>query len=128
MKVDFRLAQLHNALNTLRLLGCTYDVKDWSGAAHAHGMKPKRNTKLSVPKGTYSTHFKPYLADLAAVGVAEVPYGDFKVDSFQASLGSYLTDLFGVGSFQTTRDTERKTICIFLSPDVMKSAGGGASG
>ena len=72
--------------------------------------KPKGSRASPYPRGELSGYIQPFLADLAAGGVAAIPYGKYPGTLLAARCYSFAFDSWGKGNAMGSRNDKTKTV------------------
>jgi hypothetical protein len=107
----------HKAFNQLleglRNLGCSYVVIDKDGADYTYGDAFKKGAGKKGHKygfGALREYYGPWLKDLEPGGSAEIPCDKFDIVALQAGVASMASDLWGNGSYMTSRNKEKNSL------------------
>ena len=107
----------HKAFNQLleglRNLGCSYVVIDKDGADYTYGDAFKKGARKKGYKygfGALREYYGPWLKDLEPGGTTEIPCDKFDIIAIQAGVANLASDMWGSGSFMTSRNKERNSL------------------
>lgn len=102
---------VEQALSTLNKLGCVYRVR-FNNKDYTNGKFPElKPTRVGTKDyGDRAKHYKPFLKDMKAGDVVDVPLGNFKGQDLQSSIGSWAVTNWGVKTFMTTVNKKKKVV------------------
>ena len=102
---------VEQAMFTLKKLGCVYHVQ-FNNKNYTHGelvaSKPVRAGTKSY--GDRAKYYKPFIKDMKAGDVVDIPFGNFKGHDLQSSIGSWAVTNWGVKTFMTTVNKKKKVV------------------
>jgi len=108
---------ISESLQTLRNLGCTYEV-GLKGQVWRHGVVPvvadtkgrTRAFKGSAVYGSRSRYIHPFIADLKVGKVVEIPFGDFSPKDIQSTMSSLVIKKYGANNVTSHIDQKRQVV------------------
>lgn len=102
---------VEQALSTLNKLGCVYRVR-FNNKDYTNGKFPAlKSTRVGTESyGDRAKYYKPFLKDMKAGDVVDVPLGNFKGQDLQSSIGSWAVTNWGVKTFMTTVNKKKKVV------------------
>jgi hypothetical protein len=102
---------VEQALSTLSKLGCVYRVR-FNNKDYTNGEFPSlKPTRVGTKEyGDRAKYYKPFLKDMKAGDVVDVPFGKFKGQDLQSSIGSWAVTNWGVKTFMTTVNKKKKVV------------------
>lgn len=111
---SLRQKALNNLLTGLKNLGCSYVIVDNEGTTHTHGdaLKKKGHAKKGSRYGfgVLRDYYGPWIKDLQPGDSAEIPCDKFDVIAVQAGVANMASDMWGSGSFMTSRNKEKNSL------------------
>lgn len=111
---SLRQKALNNLLTGLKNLHCSYVITDSEGNTHTYGEDPKK--KGSAKKGSrygfgaLRDYYGPWIKDLQPGDTTEIPCDRFDVTAVQAGVANMASDMWGSGSFMTSRNKEKNSL------------------
>ena len=104
---------INESLETLRNLGCTYEV-GLNGQVWRHGVVPVAGggalAKDGTAYGTRSNYIHPFIADLKVGKVVEIPFGSFKPKDLQSTMASLVIKKYGANNVTSHIDSKREVV------------------
>ena len=105
---------INEALETLRNLGCTYEV-GLNGQVWRHGVVSVAGGGATLAKdgtayGSRSNYIHPFIADLKVGKVVEIPFGGFKPKDIQSTMASLVIKKYGANNVTSHIDSKREVV------------------
>lgn len=113
-RVNTESQLMNKFVKYLDAIKATYDIQLQSGQriANVNEKKKKKSSSgyVRYPRGSVYGHYAKYFNELKPGGYAEIPAGQFKLDSIARHLSSMAVYKWGKGSVMTARNNKRNVL------------------
>lgn len=101
---DLQKAQVTRIVTVLGNMGCKFKITTPDGEVFAHKVEDKTSKRgpLKHPYGELRSYIRPYVENLNAGEVGYIPFDKYEALVVQSSAASFLTGLWGKGTYTTT--------------------------
>lgn len=109
---------LQRSLAALKATGAKYIIVMPDGTTHSQGdlkletPKPEKRRKrgLEHPIGTITKYYMPFIENLQAGEIAEVPYDKFRPEVLVSGISSRAVSMWGKGSALTAQNPDKRVV------------------
>ena len=106
---------LPKVISMLNACKVQFAIIDSDGKKHGslEVVAAKKRSALKYPFGALSKHFTPFIQNLQADQAAEVPCGQYEIESMRSAIAGWANSHWGNGACSTMLDKKSNSVLVF---------------